>query len=280
MNTAGPDAVSGSSSATMLQAANTGTGAGLRGSSSGDHGTIGFTEANDKAGVFGNTTGGYGVWGHSVDNHAVFGQSTVGRGVKGVSPAGGVFGESTQGLGVEGRSNTNDGVVGSTNHPERSGVFGNSPVGAGVTGRSAGRDGVLGVTTSSDAGHAGVHARNEGSGPAVYSEGDLYVTGAVYGNIGPAQGAPFPRPAFDSGWVQVDGGAEFDLGVDLYLPTSSYDNDNFVIDMQTRVLKASNHGVGMADGVYYLINNDNSIHVSVDENAWASEIRLRVWYYR
>lgn len=31
--------------------------------------------------------------------------------------------------------------------------------------------------------------------------GDLKVTGAYKGNIGPNNGAPFPRPAYDSGWV-------------------------------------------------------------------------------
>lgn len=33
--------------------------------------------------------------------------------------------------------------------------------------------------------------------------GDLYVTGAVRGGLGPNGGAPFPRPAYDSGWVAL-----------------------------------------------------------------------------
>lgn len=271
----------------MLQATNDSDGAGLRGSSQGNHGTVGFTAATDKAGVFGNTTGGYGVWGNSTDGHAVFGQSTAGRGVKGVSPAGGVFGESTQGVGVEGKSNTDDGVVGVTLASDKSGVFGNSASGTGVAGRSEGSDGLLGVTTSADAAHAGLHARNEGAGPAVYSEGDLYVTGKNYGNVGPSAGAPFPRPAFDSGWIAVTPPTIFDLGVDQFLPTSSYDNDNFVVDMMTKVNGwAGNLWVGWGDeSAYqytrYRIWNDNSFGIFVSEHdPPITHVRVRVWYIR
>ena len=41
------------------------------------------------------------------------------------------------------------------------------------------------------------------SGAAVYSEGDLVVTGAYRGNIGSNNGAPFPRPAYNSGWITM-----------------------------------------------------------------------------
>lgn len=288
VNTAGPDAVSGSNSAAMLQATNNGTGAGLRGSSQGHHGTIGYTDANDKAGVFGNSTSGYGVWGNSENSHAVFGQSTSGRGVKGVSPAGGVYGESTQGLGVEGRSNTSDGVVGVTLASDKSGVFGSSDVGNGVTGRSGGSDGLLGVTTSSDPTDAGLHARNEGAGPAIYSEGDLYITGKSYGDVGPSEGGPFPRPAFDSGWIAVTPSTMFTLGVDQFLPTSQYDNDNFFVDMMTKSLGyAGNRYVGNGgdnwwDGTHYRIENDNSITVKLHDeyDAEVSHVRIRVWYIK
>lgn len=288
VKSAGPDAVSGTSAATMLQATNDGTGAGLRGSSQGHHGTIGYTYASDKAGVFGNNTNGYGVWGNSVNGHAVFGQSTAGRGVKGVSPAGGVYGESTQGLGVEGKSNTNDGVVGETLASDKSGVFGNSDAGIGVTGRSGGASGVLGVTTSTDPADAGVHAWNEGGGPAIRSDGDLYVTGKSYGNIGPSEGAPFPRPAFDSGWIEVTPPTTFTLGVDQILPTSQYDNDNFFIDMMTRTtFGAGNRYVGSGgdrwfNGTFYGIENDNSINVYLgdDYDDPVSDVRIRIWYIR
>ena len=262
-----------------------GTGPGVRGSSNTNHGVIGYSTANDKAGIYGNNTAGTGVWGNSQNGHGVYGQSNNGRGVKGVSDAGGVYGESTQGVAVEGRSNANDGVLGWTNSPSKSGVYGTSPFGNGVTGRSDGQDGILGVTTSSDTGHAGVHTRNEGGGPAVYSEGDIYATGKVYGNVGPFNGGPFPRPAYNSGWVSVqydDGGFwRGDLNVNDYLPTTTYNNDNFFIEVMTKTYGTV--GNEYMDQVYYQINTNNSLSVFVyDPNKWGfiTHIRVRLWYIK
>lgn len=268
-----------------LEGVGTGNGAGIRGSSINHHGVIGYSVKNDKAGVYGNNTDGIGVYGNSKNNHGVYGQSNTGRGVKGVSAAGGVYGESTQGVAVEGRSNANDGVVGWSNNQNKSGVFGNSPFGNGVTGISEKRDGILGVTTSSDAGHAGVHARNDGTGPALYSEGDLYTTGKVYGDIGPSEGAPFPRPAFNSGWLEVHiddiGFWHTVLDVDQYMPTSKYNNEYFLIDLMTKTsAKASNQ---FLDQTYYHIYPDNSIRLGLydpNEFGHVSHLRLRIWYIK
>ncbi|NIR47042.1 hypothetical protein GWO43_01000 [candidate division KSB1 bacterium] len=269
-----------------VEGENSGSGPGVRGFSKHDHGAIGYSEASDKAGVYGNNTDGNGVWGNSQNKHGVYGFSNNGRGVKGESAAGGVLGESTQGIGVEGRSNANDGMVGWSNNPDKSGVFGSSPFGNGVTGRSENKDGILGVTTSSNAGHAGVHARNTGAGPAVYSEGDVYVTGKYYGDVGPSQGAPFSRPAFDSGWVEVDPGElgyfSIPFGVDQYLPTNRYNNDNFFVDLMTKDSGfAGNDHVG--DEISYSIESNNSILVHIgdaDYLAFLTHIRIRVWYIK
>ena len=258
-----------------------GTGPGIRGSSSNNHGAIGFSVASDKAGVYGNNTAGIGVWGDSQTYLGVYGKSISGRGV---------YGESTHGIAVQGRSNENDGLVGWTNSPSKSGVFGNTPFGNGVTGISDAKDGILGVTKSSNEGHAGIHARNEGSGPAIFSEGDLYTTGKVYGNIGPSKGGPFPRPAYNSGWILVRSPAEFTLNVDQFLPTSQYDNDNFFIDMMTKSLGvgAGNLYVGESEddtgsltiyGTAYEIENDNSIIVRVRSRK-ITRVRIRVWYIK
>lgn len=269
-----------------------GTGAGVRGSSINHHGTIGYTTATDKAGIYGNSPDGIGVWGNSQNNHGVYGHSTNKRGVKGESPSGGIYGESTQGVGVEGRSNANDGIVGWTNHPERSGVFGNSQFGNGVAGISENRDGILGISRSSDGGHAGVHARNEGNGPAIFAEGDLVVTGAIRGNVGPEGGGSFPRPAYNSGWIEAGAGADFYLGVGLYLPSPKYHRNNFVVDMQMEHSgNPGNWGIGGSAealigsayerGAWYHITSTNSIHVEVgdDEPDWGiTRIRIRVWY--
>lgn len=268
-----------------VEGENSGNGPGTRGYSKNHHGAIGYSEASDKGGVYGNNADGNGVWGNSQNKNGVYGFSNNGRGVKGESAAGGVLGESTQGVGVEGRSNANDGVSGWSNNPDKSGVYGRSPFGNGVTGRSESKDGIMGVTTSSNAAFAGVHARNEGTGPAVYSEGDLYVTGKHYGNVGSSQGAPFPRPAYDSGWFAVDvggGGAFFiDLPVDQYLPTGTYNNDNFFVDLMTKHGPyAGNWYVGSS--VYYWIDNDNSmtLWVHADDSEFLTHIRLRVWYIK
>lgn len=269
-----------------IEGEGSGTGPGIRGSSVSNHGTVGYSTSPEKSGVYGNNAAGIGVTGNSQNMHGVYGQSNSGRGVKGVSPAGGVYGESTQGTGVEGRSNANDGVVGWSNNPMKSGVYGNSPFGNGVSGRSEAKDGILGVTTSSNAGHAGVHAVNAGSGPAVFSEGDLYVTGKSYGNIGPSGGAPFPKPAYNSGWIPITiedpGYVLVKLDVDQYLPTSQYNNDNFVIDlMLKRSSIATNDLVG--SNVDYRINPDNSISVFFGEyNKYhnITHFRLRVWYIK
>ncbi len=226
------------------------------------------------------------MWGNSQSSPGVYGQSTNTWGVKGDSPAGGVLGESTQGIAVHGVSNANDGVVGWTNNPDKSGVYGNSPFGNGVSGRSEAKDGILGVTSSDNTGHAGVHAANEGSGPAIFSEGDLYVTGKSYGDIGPSEGAPFPRPAYNSGWIPVKiekpGWQVVEIGVDQYLPTSQYDNDNFVVDLNIKsAYRVTSYLVGT--NVTYTIQDNNSIKVSFGEYKVYHEIthlRVRVWYIK
>lgn len=294
VNAVGPDNVSGSASGPMLQGLNTGAGAGLRGSSQSDHGTIGYTDAGDKGGVFGNNTSGYGVWGNSVSGHAVFGQSTNGRGVKGVSPGGGVYGESTLGVGVEGKSNTTDGVVGVTLASDKSGVFGRSDSGIGVTGRSAGASGVLGVTTSTDPGDAGVTARNEGSALALRAEGDVFVAGGAYrGDLGPGGGAPFPRPAWDSGWVAINPGQNVVLS-----HTVGGNVDDYVVDFQQKQIDATN-AIGIhnkwSGGEHYYASSLGHFYygaywhdlkpyeISVErfaDDSRTHQFRIRIWVVR
>jgi len=163
-----------------------------------------------------------------------------------------------------------------------------------VSGMSSGSDGVVGLSSSTDSGHAGVHGRNTGSGPAVFAEGSLYVTGPFLGNVGQNAGAPFPRPAYDSGWQQLpDGWASIEL--DPGLPVGQYNNRNFVIDMQTRSSSGltTNWGIGGSDeafdhpdwlftrGVWYVILTDNRIRVvnGLHED-YVKTVRVRIWVYR
>lgn len=118
-------------------------------------------------------------------------------------------------------------------------------------------------------------------------DGDLVVTGAYRGNIGPNNGAPFPRPAFDSGWHAVG------AGISGYTITHSLGGDpnNYVVDMQFR----TSAGVGLNNlyyGSYSAAGTDERrgaawwgltdqiIKVTRQVNdTVAEEIRIRIWIY-
>lgn len=110
-----------------------------------------------------NEAGGYGLQGQSQGNIGLLGISGSGS----FAPAG-MHGVHGKGEGV--------GVYGEGGH---TGVFGNG-INVGVRGESSTGSGVHGMSSS---------------GTAIYSEGDLYVTGAFRGDLGSIGGAPFPRPA-------------------------------------------------------------------------------------
>lgn len=257
-----------SSSLAGVEGEGAGTGPGIRGSSTTNHGTIGYSSASGKAGVFGNAPSGTGVWGSSDTGDGVYGYSAAGYGVfaKTIAPN-----ENVPAL--YGRNEGN---------------------GNGIYGWSQNRHGVVGVTQSTATNEAGVFAANQGNGPAIYSDGALYVAsggvfiaggdlhaqGAFTGNIG-GDGAPFPRPAFDSGWIEVDPGADFWLGVGSTLPPAQFDNSNFVIDVTTKVgTSSTNQDVG--GGVHYWLysNNDIEVRVNSEVTDLITHVRLRVWYYR
>ena len=171
-------------------------------------------------------------------------------------------------------------------------------------GWSQNRHGVFGVTYSTDNSDAGVYATNNGTGVAIYSDGEIYVAsegifvaggdlhaqGAFKGDVGNG-GAPFPRPAFDSGWIDAEAGASFTLGVGLHLPSATYNNDNFVVDLMSREMLGhpGSKSVGIWDesgatyskGVFYMIQPNNDITVRIgDSDYFITQVRVRVWYYR
>jgi hypothetical protein len=137
---------------------------------------IGVYGQGGHTGVYGNGTS-FGVKGDSSGGDGVTGETTAAN-------KAGVYGHNRDGAAIRGRSENSDAIVGWTGAASKSGISGLSDAGVGVTGRSSGNDGVVGVTSSTLPGNAGVRARNEGSGPAIFSEGDLYVTGALRGNVG------------------------------------------------------------------------------------------------
>ena len=212
---------------------------GVSGRSVNADGVEGYTESADRAGVFGHSDNGMGVYGVSTkkpgvvgetlnpDLSGVYGHSSTAAGVRGRSEgnagvvgwtgssgASGVLGHSQVAVGVRGMSDAQAGVAGWTGSAGLAGVSGHSEVGIGVKGESDGLHGVSGVTRSANANHAGVYGRNDGVGPAIWSQGDLYVTGVVRGNL-PQGGASFPRPAYDSGVICMDTShyVDLDLGI-------------------------------------------------------------------
>jgi hypothetical protein len=113
--------------------------------------------------------------------------------------------------------------------------------------------------------------------------GDLSITNGAYkGNLGQG-GAPFPRPAYDSGWVQaIDEITIFNVG--SVLPADSYSSDNFLVDVQYRSQytnwQISNFYVNTQGG--YRIDSNNNISLYCDAcYTWETglgSVRVRVWY--
>jgi hypothetical protein len=194
-----------------------------------------------------NTGTGNGIRGYtystSMDNAGVHGTNT--------STGSGVYGDSSGGPGVRGLSSTGDGVRGESSGSNKSGVYG----------------------VSNQADGYGVYGRNTGGGYGVYSNGDLYVTGRYRGGIGNG-GAPFPKPAYDSGWVNIPGNTE--MLMDTGLPPPTYSNDNFFIYLRGKVNNFE--FVPFAD-LQAEIENDNKIEV-YNSSSGACQFRLQVWYIK
>lgn len=231
-----------------------------------DNGLNGYTSDQDYSGVYGNSTWGTGVKGRSDYNSGVVGWTG------GTSDESGVLGHSTTGVGVRGRSDQTSGVVGWTGDDTSAGVEGLSDLGHGVWGSSTGRHGVVGISSSGT--HAGVYGENA-SGPAVYANGDLLVTGAYRGELGPDNGGPFPRPAFDSGWLNCADYNPYAL-LETGLAPPTYSNTNFVFDLMTQFSSVT---FKSEKGLSCYILNDNDLQCQCDTAIW-DKFRVRIWYYR
>lgn len=117
--------------------------------------------------------------------------------------------------------------------------------------------------------------------------GDLAVTGAYKGNIGPNNGAPFPRPAYDSGWVSIAMGSTINLTHNLGLHP-----DRYLVDLQQKTdnLRSSCYANGeryMAlddtlrrEGTFWQIWHDDPNVLSVAreyDDYRATYVRVRIW---
>lgn len=219
VNTTGPDRVTGSSNMPMLSVENSGTGSalnstaqttGIVGTALGDsgYGVKGFADGAGGRGIAGSAGGsdGRGVWG-----------SAAGEGGRGV------FGVATDTGDAE-----NHGGYFEAQGKNGRGVYGlaKGESGVGVRGTAEGLlgKGLYGEATS---GAFGIGVLGVGADAGVYSDGDLVVTAAYRGFIGPDGGAPFPRPAYDSGWQAIDTGKTIVLSHNV-----GGDPDTYVVDLQ------------------------------------------------
>jgi hypothetical protein len=113
--------------------------------------------------------------------------------------------------------------------------------------------------------------------------GDLELSGAYRGHLGPNNGAPFPRPAFDSGWVSIGQGTTITLthgiggNAEDYLVDFQFRNDGTIIH---------NQFIGGLDpgqdanplGAYWRELTTSSIKVfRYHDDFVCDEIRIRVW---
>jgi len=266
-------------------------GVGIRGQSDSNDGVVGWTGASDKSGVFGNSSVGTGVAGRSeaVSGYGVAGTATGqnGRGVYGNATGSdgvGVYGRSDLGRGVEGRTTSDSEWV--------SAIYGrNVGAGDGVYGWSQDRHGTFGVTSSQNPDHAGIYGTNNGAGPAIKAEGDLVVTGAYRGDIGPNGGAPFPRPAYDSGWMSIAEGQNLVLTHGI-----GGDPDKYVVDLQFQGPYFGRHQYRYGSerwvysvapffefrdkGAFWHALTDQQIMVAREaDDDDITQIRVRIWVY-
>ncbi|UCE18045.1 MAG: hypothetical protein JSV84_14450 [Gemmatimonadota bacterium] len=274
---------------------------GVYGTSSGDSaiGVYGSGEGDYGYGVYGKHASTYGSYGGLGGlQHGVYGFSQAGAAVVGESgnlTEYGYYdvigalanGDYLYGYGVFGAYEDLSGQLGS--NEGYAGVYGRAESGVGVSGRSTNNMGVVGWSTHDTGVYGrsdnsyGVHGRSDGDA-AVYAEGDLFVTGEYRGDIGPNNGAPFPRPAYDSGWRTIAQGETQTLNHNI-----GGDPDNYVVDLQ---FKGSSGG---AHQMYYGLDWDTKDYstggywrdltvtsISVyrgGDDTTISKIRVRIWVY-
>ena len=123
-----------------------------------------------------------------------------------------------------------------------------------------------------NAGNVGIGMTSPGAKLDV--NGDLRVTGAYRGNIGPNNGAPFPRPAYDSGWASIEQGQDLTI---IHGVGGSV--DNYFLDILWKSpagLIHDNHLVG----AWWKALTNNQIRVSRGSaDSTVNQVRVRIWVY-
>lgn len=268
------------------------TGTAIHGTSSGGGVIAGVegTNENNGLGVSGSSSNGTGVFGTSVAGHGVSGFSTTGIGVNASSGTGfsGYF---------LGPKSYFEGKVGiGTNDPEyKLTVDGEISIASGGVSKYHINyyQGGLNIAETGvqdrrihigDGGNVGIGTADPGAKLGV--AGDLKVTGAFRGDITSASGsdgAPFPRPTYDSDWQTISPGEMKTLTHNI-----GGDRDNYVVDLAFKYTGDNRvHSLGwglytsssgLHAGAYwgYLTNSSISVYRE-DEDNLISQIRVRIW---
>ena len=119
-------------------------------------------------------------------------------------------------------------------------------------------------------------------------EGDLIVDGndaAFRGTIGPNNGAPFPRPAYDSGWQTINAPQSLQL-----IHNIGGNVDNYVVDLQFKDTGSFGINQRYYGGVYSGLSElgsfwqeltSTSIRViRLKNDTVADQVRVRIWVYK
>ncbi len=130
-------------------------------------------------------------------------------------------------------------------------------------------------------GNVGINTTNPGAKLEVTGDvkiGSLHATGQYTGEIGPNNGAPFPRPAYDSGFIDI---------IPNVLTTLKHsiggDVNNYVVDIQTKgIFQAIGDPApnGVKDTNYRELTKDSiKVELGPKEFPRAAKIRVRIWVY-
>lgn len=124
------------------------------------------------------------------------------------------------------------------------------------------------------AGNVGIGTTSPGAKLEV--NGDLKVTGAYKGNLGPNNGAPFPRPAYDSGWVD---GCDCEVWINWITLFHNIGGnvDDYVVKAEAIYLGGG--GLIGIHNCFVIYSNITTSSIDVCSEMSPNKLRVRIWVY-